>query len=230
LLFVPLAFLLVGTTTTTNMLQVVAKLKGGGAPSYIVDEDFDEASEPPSSGLWSTVAGTPVYNKVTVHALTNEAFSNDSGDHAKCEIGSTPRFVKFRYEAETLDTSNRIPFTTHTNNAGAYCVGWWIRGSDKKVSIYINAATKTFSSTFTMTADVVYYVWIDWVPSGRCYVGINTANAKPAMGTDTSTAWASLNAAESDDTTGGTIDELHYRTAGATYYIDNVFVDDVAIP
>lgn len=209
-----------GTSPKIDGLTV--SVSGGGAPSLLVDEDFEEVGTP-TANTWST-AGDPDFDSTAHTVLTSQALQIDAiTDYAEVTVGSTARFSKFELEVSALPGSTQSAAGFRTSASAALAL--FRINATGNVSLYANGADSAFSSTFAISTGTKYYCWVDWAPSGSCYAGISTTDSRPVDGTDTATAFAVTKGGGT-----GTVDIFRFGTYAGNYlYADNLKVDDVAI-
>jgi len=154
-------------------------------PTLTIDEDFEETGTP-TAGTWASVSGSPDYDSTTHVVLDGEALRCSSTASARVDTSSTDRYLKLEYQGAAL-SAVKLLYVIWSD--GDVALGLRESASEK-MAIYLNNSDGTFSTTFTFQAGTKYYVWMDYFPSGTCYVGISTIDSKPSPGTDTTTAWA----------------------------------------
>tara|TARA_R110000803_G_scaffold33627_5_gene73532 strand:- start:1776 stop:2429 length:654 start_codon:yes stop_codon:yes gene_type:complete len=188
---------------------------GGGAPTFLIDEDFEETGTP-TTGTWAT-SGAPDFDSTSHSVLTGQAADCVAGSFA-VDYTATDVYIKFEYQAGGI-SSERYLFYLRQGPGLAGGLGLAIKQTAaEKLRIFINAGVGTASTTFTIQTATKYYIWADYKISGACYVGISTADVKPTSGTDTATAWAD----SGTDSVGATMGTINCVDSTGVSWFDNL--------
>lgn len=193
-----LSFIILLTAGSICVSQYIGNSYRFPTPAPSNQENFEETGTP-SSGLWTAGGGDTSFDR-TGHALVSEAMSNnDHNEHSYLTLGGsvTQFHVAFMFdweggESASGSTSRPIGFRAGTGSGGSeVCLLNYNQATNPAaVALMLNGSAGTASSTFTITKNTRYYVWLDFNASGTSSLHISTTTTKPTVGTDTSTSFA----------------------------------------
>lgn len=197
--------------------------KVSAAPTYLIDEDFEETGTPTVGG-W-TATGSPEYDNASHSTLTGEALELDSGDqtYASYTANSTVwAATKIELASSAIPSSAVSYFAIRSSSGGALVILRIGVGGSGKVALFCAGVDGTASSTFTISGATLYYVWLKYVDGGTCELYVSTTPTKPAMSTDSATQFST---SATDDNSGDAA-RVDFR-GGA--YLNGVYYDEVFV-
>lgn len=167
---------------------------GGGAPVFLVDEDFEGTGIP--SG-W-TESGTVTWDKAAPDDFggVGKIAELDASENAYVSFAGQSEVWaagKFRADVGAISGSEY----TYVNLRGGSTTGiaWKIGASPNNIVVAGNGANLTTSSTFTVTTSELYYWLLRYTALGTCEIYFSIASAFtssgfPSIATDTSTQFS----------------------------------------
>lgn len=200
---------------------------GGGDPTFIVDQDFEETGVPTEGDpdLWSCVVTICDWDESTVVLSGSESLElNNAGSGPRGQVkfpaGESDIFIRIEFRVSSSGNNNRM-MSYRTGSEIA-----WIEVNT--AALCINDGGGNHCTVSTLSIDTKYNVWMRYTAGsgsdGFMSIAFTTSGTEPTSGND----YISL----SDSPATASPDRLQFRLnslSGESYYFDEIKVADEPI-
>lgn len=194
---------------SSNLQHRRKAFRGGGGPSYLVNQNFETPSTGYDNGESWTEAGTGTVeaaNTTTVIAGSQSLQINLVGQTGSTYIAFTAQgslFCKFRFRVASTNTGNQVVATIRDSSANILGT-LTLAGMNRVIRATAGGGSANTSSTL-LPLDTNLYIWFEYVKgtgsNAICRAGWATTDTKPTMtATGTVTAVSSNGTVTADAT------------------------------